>query len=807
MKCMLIVLLLTFTSMLCAVVANHIPPAGFGAEQATELRVEIIQGIDEIYEAAIMYRIQDSETFQSIIMDRETPDSYWFRGSLPVTSAPDKAYEYYFKFTLNSGIVETMPVIEPEQHLFIVQPKAKAGDLSEDFILLSEQDAISARDGFIIAVSWYALEGLFVKNSINLYINGKNVTKRAEVGSFMLLYKDANPKPGVTTYYVTARTADGQDIFSKTWMTVIKASGQINVLPMNLRGTFNTGTNIFTTANDSTAYTFGSDRDDGWANLEMYGDYKDLQLRSYTYLSTLQNEDTQNVNKFRLGVLLPYWETYIGDYSPFMGNLTMSNRNIRGFYTRIHSRNVSWSFAHGEVVRKTDGNETTNPITKEVEYSAGVFKQEAIASRIQFGQDKGFYMGFTTTRNRDIISSLDSKYILKTTATDITQMVFPKDNLVLSMDARLTIPAQNIVLGFEGAGSLYNNNTLPGPMTKDELSDYIGSDVDVSPETFQDIFIFNTNMQPLPMSKDFDDPTSFIAWQAYLRNFYWNNMINLSYTQVGPSFRALSTSYMQNDATQWLISDQYTYKQYLFVSGGVSQIKDNLTKTKMETNTYNNFYSQIMFRYPKYPYLLLAYTKSSGKNEVNDEIVLTDSTLYSPYKRNSNVFSLGLGHDFDMLPIAPTSVDIGWRTGTDDEKRAVSGKSLDKLYEFGTDNIYITFSSRFIEFPLKTQLTISNSIQDNVVEKEKNNNFNYLMRGEYWLMQNRIKPWAEYRITALGGDQDQQSYNYVTFGVDARPFVNTNVSSSLGWQIYNNNDQQNVDYTTTAWHLSVTQRF
>lgn len=811
MRPILFIVLLLIVSLSYALVVNHIPLGGFNPEQNTELRTEVLQGMDEILEALVMYRQQGSELFNQIRMEQDTFQDLWLKGSLPLPAVPELGYEYYFKFTLSSGAVETLPAIEPEMNPYVILPQAKAGELSQDFFLLSDEPAVYAKDGLVVAVSWFALEGEVKTETIKLFINGRDVSQRAHVTRNMLIYKDANPKSGILNIFVTAKTLTGKEIYSPTWTKVIKPSGTRTNLPLNLRGSFNAGTNVLSTSKDSSADTFGSDRDDGWTSLDMYAEHNKLRLQSYTYLSTLQNENEQHINRFRMGILLPFWDTYIGDYAPSMSSLTMNNRSIRGIYTKLHSSNFAFSVAHGEMVRNIAGNASNDNKTKEDQFTPGVFKQEAFATRIELGNDDGFLMGLTTTRNRDIVSSLDYDYIFRKSGADTTQWVFPQDNLVISMDTRIAIPQINLVMGAEGAISLYNSNTYPGPFNSDDLAEYLDMDEDeevpFNPADFQDIFIINTNMQPLPMSDDFSDFSPFIAWQAYLRNFYKNNLLNFSISRVGASYKALSTNYMQSDATQIMLSDQFTYLQYLFVSGGFSQITDNFSKSNLDTNKYNNFFAQGMLRLPRLPYLLLAFTNSKGENERNTEIDLSEPSMFTPYKRSGNMFSLNLGYDVDMIPVAPTTVDVGWRRSVNNEKREEAFKAFVKFYEFDTNNFSLSLTSRFIELPLKTQFGISNNTQKNTVLNEKNSYFNFFMRGDYSLPFYRIVPWAEYKLTNLSGIQPHQNINYLALGVDARPYVNTSVSTSLGWHIYGNKDISDADYTTTIWHLNLSQRF
>jgi hypothetical protein len=181
--------------------------------------------------------------------------------------------------------------------------------------------------------------------------------------------------------------------------------------------------------------------------------------------------------------------------------------------------------------------------------------------------------------------------------------------------------------------------------------------------------------------------------------------------------------------------------------------------------------------------------------------------MYSPYKRSSIILGLTLGYEMLSLPIAPSTVDLSWRTGKDYEKRRNPDNEFVKTYDNSTDNLTLGIHSRFSPIPLRTHFSISTGNQANSITDADNNNLNFLLKGEYWLLKNKVKPWAEYRITTLSGDQDSQAYNYLDFGVEANPFDYTTVSTSLGWRFYKNDDKDNADYTTTAWNLVVSQRF
>lgn len=803
MKHILILVALSCIAGLPAIVANHIPPLGYEANRQQEIRVEVLQGWTDLLEAVMYFREQDSGLYGQVPMEKETPEGPWLKAVLPASTSPGQGSEYYFKFSLVNGSVETLPVSEAETHPFQLNPKSGAGEESADFILLSDDPSIPAKDGYILAVSWYALDDDLDNSTIQVYVNGKNVTKRVTFSDNVLVYKETDPRPGKANAYVTARTKSGRSLYSATWTTVIKASGNITVLPMNLRGSANAGTNVYASSKDPDASVFGSDKDNAWASLEMYSEYKKLALNAYTYLSTLESDAAQAVNRYRFGFALPVWETYLGDYSPDFSKLTMSNKNLRGIYTSLNTGVLGLTLAHGEMLRAVKGTEYTD--AGKTKYTPGTFKQEALAMRLRLGREKGFSLSFNTTRNRDIISSLDRKYIQDGEA----QLAFPQDDLVIGSDARLNLPAQNMVLGMEGAFSIYNKNTLPGPVSQDALSTYLGEDADFDPSQFEDAFIINTNMQPLPLSGVLKDPFPFSAWTAYCRSLWFNNLINLSYSRVGPYYKALSAGYLQNDAAMLSLSDQFNYKQYFFITAGLTNTRDNLARHQLESNLYTSFFGQALINIPGFPYFSLAYTGNQGENERNASIDSLGVNMYNPYKRSSDQLSLGLGYAFKQLPVAPTILDLGFRTEHYYEERqeALAATRMAPTYDDNNSNVTISLISKFNSLPLKTQISFSYNRQELLVSNQDKSNLNLMLRGEYRLFKDLLQPWAEFRTTSLSGDQDSQSYDFLTLGLQATPLPDTNIATSLGWKLYSNADQDEVNYNSVTWRLTLSQRF
>mgnify|MGYP007064319125 FL=1 len=160
-----------------------------------------------------------------------------------------------------------------------------------------------------------------------------------------------------------------------------------------------------------------------------------------------------------------------------------------------------------------------------------------MAGRFQMGNENGFSIALNASRHRDIRSSLDKTYWWKEDNPDTLEdesgyKVRAQDNAVVSLDMKMNIPDQNIVMGLEVAGSLLNTNTLPGPFSTEDLDDY-GVELEIDPADFAELFVINKNMEPFMPSR------ANLAWNAFFRTFFWNNMFSAQYSETGSAFNTL----------------------------------------------------------------------------------------------------------------------------------------------------------------------------------------------------------------------------------------------------------------------------
>ena len=561
-----------------------------------------------------------------------------------------------------------------------------------------------------------------------------------------------------------------------------------------MRGSVNLASNVYDVSDKNAA--FGASENDIATWLDLYGNYGVLDVQTNLYVSSLEESNNQPINRYTFGAKIPSFEMYFGDYSPMITPYVAANKNIRGLYSKIQSKNLLIQWAQGEAVRKTtfEGDSSSG-----IE-SSGTFKREVMAGRFQMGNENGFSIALNASRHRDIRSSLDKTYWWKEDNPDTLEdesgyKVRAQDNAVVSLDMKMNIPDQNIVMGLEVAGSLLNTNTLPGPFSTEDLDDY-GVELEIDPADFAELFVINKNMEPFMPSR------ANLAWNAFFRTFFWNNMFSAQYSETGSAFNTLGAYTQLKDSKMIQITDQFSIGRYLYFSGGFSLIQDNLMEHKSETNSYTNIFGQAILRIPRMPYLKTSYYSNVAKNKDNSEIV-SNAYPFVPFTRESSNMSFGIGYNFIQIPKVPSQLDISYRTGNDSSKLS---SILDTDNE--SNGLNFTINSRFSMIPLQTQIGYSSTNNTATIPTDKEmKSSNFLLRADYSLWQNKIKPYLSFRTTGLSGDQDTQAYNYYTLGLESYPLKNLTVSTDLGMKSYTNDNNSSMDYDTTTWRLLITQRF
>ena len=796
MKSCFTLLLLSAVMLSWGVMATHMSPAKIKLGSDVELLLEVTQAANDLATVKINYRSIGEKAWLNGHMYRDSPNSPYWRGIIPALAIADDEVEYCFEMKRISGMTDYLPARESMLPNYWLHPLSPQGIQSDGFVLLTDETSISADEDYVLAVSFLALLDDLEPGSIKVFVGGKNVTKHTQISNSVLLYRQARPREGIMKATVVADTK-GRQIFSDTWITQILPGSLVHSLPFTVRGSANFSTNIYGVSGDNPQVSAAKNDIRTWA--DVYGNYGFLDLEANLLVSSLEDSNQQSVNRYTLGFKVPNFDLFLGDYTPNISDYTLAGKNIRGLHAKFYGRYAALHAIRGESVRKTT--------FQDGDYKSGTFKQRVEAARLRLGSEDGFMIAFNGSRHRDVISSLDEAYYQYQDAFgDTVYTAMARENAVLSMDFRLNVPEQHVMIGMEVAGSLYNFNTIPGPLTAEDLQAY---DIEpefagivLDPEDLASFFVINKNMEPFSPSR------TNLAWNAYLRMYVFNNFLNFEFAQTGSAFHALGTYSQPVDSQIFTISDHMSIGRLLMLSAGYTNTQDNLLKHKSETNTYHNINAQAILRIPNLPYLKTSFYNNFGKNKQYCSAA-GDSYPFLPYNRDSINMSFGLGYDFVQIPYVPTQLDLSYRFGNDFSELKTGGEEgMQRITDNKNSGMSFSISNRYTRLPLlRTQLSFVNSLNSNDLLDTEYSNSSFFLKADYSLWENKIKPYISFRTIGLHKDYAAQNYNNYNLGVESYPLQNMTVTADLGLKTYSNDDSRDLDYNSTTFRLSLSQRF
>ena len=776
-------LFFTFSVLLFSdIVMFHEVPVKVQSGKSLELVLEIRDGFDLTDRAYCYYRNFGDLGYQEIDMTKGTETEPQFSVTIPGDQLNGEGLEYYFKIIDKDGNGFTSPenqaLANPYRISLIVPQK-----YSDAFIQLSP-DPMFAADlkNPVIAVSYFALKNDLDLKSIQIIFDGK-VAESAKKSDNMIIYKPKNILPGSHNYYVSAKLKNGSKIKSKIW--------QLNIpekyfqMPLNISGNVTLNTYLSSLNADYLEENDNELRSNFQLNFK--GNHRWLHFHSKLYFSSLERRNKQPVNRYNFGIKVPHFEVIAGDYSPDFSGFSISGKNVRGVYNRLFFNNFRMMTVFGSIRRDTNGKITIEQDESgdtDTTYVAGTFRRNTAALRLELGNRNHFLWGLNITKNKDDKNSLEEKYYL---TTDSLTLTTPKDNLILGTDFRFAFADQRIVLGTEAAMSLYNSNILDGAISLDSLEADFDTEFPIDPEKWENVFVINENVQPIKPG------LSNLAYKTFLRAFVGGNLLNVSYSAVGSAYNSLSANYLQNDAQTISVYDNLNLlNNSLSLNLGIKLISDNIYDEKDFTTSTINYFGNIYYAQENLPYFSFSFNNNNSKNDA-------DST-YSSVDIKSASYTFGTGYKLDKISFAPTKFGFNFNNLS-------SVDNAGNTFDFKKNNITFSAKSKFTELPLSTVVSYSLSLNKDKILSQKSNYHSIYLKGTLSLMEEKLNPYLDFRYSKFGGEIDDQNLEIMNLGTSFNLNRDTYLSTNLGLKFYQNNDEDNSNYSKVIWRFKISRRF
>jgi hypothetical protein len=671
--------------------------------------------------------------------------------------------------------IEKPPESEPSvESILGEESSGKTGDtelgVESPLLILSPENGEEFEFGeeVVIAVSFFSLEEAIDLQSINVFIDGLNVTRATEINENLLTYTTSNLKPGKHQVFIQGYYASGVQLPSVKWSFTVLGKQKRASISSLVSG------RVYAESRQENISDIGfSDNNIGGS---ITGKYGVANFDARVYLTTRENSRFQPRHRYTIRVDLPIIGATFGDTYPRFNDLMLWGKRVRGIYGRVHFGFFNIDVVHGETKRRIAAEYQPNIAGLDSLVRFGTFRQRILGLRPSFGSGKHFQLGFTLLKVRDDLSSLAAGESIQS----------PRDNLAVGSDLLIAIDNRRIELRASAAVSLITNDITNGPLSKQEVEDQFDVKLPFDPADFKDYLIINSSTTPL-------DPRELtsLAWNVNFRLNYFNNRFQFGYKSIGSEYFSLGNTFLRNDIRGFYIRDRFRlYQNRIFLNLGYELYDDNFSQDNnnpiTKLRTFN--YGISIFPGPGLPNLNFNMRNYNRDNDVNQlDIDLTSpsgpDTTDNRENNNTRDISVQLNYDVNILQLNHT-ITLGYIASDRDDR---FGRNLTNL----SSNVQ-TFSIRTqYQIPLVTTFTFARN--DNKFAAGLNT-FNFNMfggRAEYLFFNKKLKTYSGVNyvsasglnINAVVNDSTITDYNRLAFSAGVRFEITPGHSIRIDGQI------------------------
>lgn len=673
-------------------------------------------------------------------------------------------------------------------------PVASETDGESPMLILSPEanEQIALGDEVLIAVSFVPVDDSIDVESVNLFVDGLNVTLKADVNENLLTYTTSDLRPGRHRILVRGYYVSGAEIEPVSWAFTVVGSEDITRRDAYVRG------RVYAETRQENVSTRSFSESQLGGNV--YGKYGIARFDARLLLTSRESSRSQARHRYTLNVDLPVLGLTFGDTYPRFNDLMLWGKRVRGIHGRLHLGFFNVDFVHGETVRAIDPlrSVVTNPATGDTlqtvagtdstqVVSRGTFRQRLLGVRTSFGSGKHFQWGLNFLSVRDDTNSVPAGQAIRT----------PEDNLVLGTDLLFSFDRRRIQLRGGVATSFHTKDISRGVLSKEKLEETFDVDIPIDLEDFKDFIILNSTTVPL-------DPRnlSALAWNAELRLNYFNNVFSFGYKSIGPQYLSLANSYLRTNLKGFFIKDRLrVYNNRVFINLGYEHYEDNFTGNNNSPSTdLKTLHAGVSF-YPGagYPNLTLSvrnHNRDNGVDQLDIQNLPTGpDTTDNRENNNTRDLSAQLTYDVNWLNLNHTV--------------SVSYIVSDRSDEFGrvqsnfASNVQMVSARTQHQIPLITTLSFARN--DNEFAGGQNT-FDFQMfgvKGEYFLLDRRLRTYGQFKLTSgsganlAGATQTVTDYNRLAFNVGFRYEISPgHFFYADGHLVRFNDDGRTVDTST-----------
>ena len=682
---------------------EHFPVnvASEGSEVDIRVRVNAMQA--PVY-VRVYYRSLGDQNFKFATLDRSAGE---YQGVIPANAVKTPVLQYFLMVLYTNRAIETLPALNPYgQPMEIIvgegkgqpaqrtqqrstqpsRPAAPAqlqpGSSSQTtaFILSPDPLAEIGSDEVLIAAGFGGGASGVDPTSVRLEVDGRDYTKLADISEFAVSLSPRRVARGSHKVTLSARDKQGNLIPSLVWRFIVTAGKQARemVERKNYQGR-----------------VYAEFRQEKFSNQELnsnnlggslYGESGAFEYSAQAYFSQLEDPRLQPRNRFSVNVKHKLFEFGVGDQYPYLNELVLWGRRIRGFTGAIKLGFLNFEHASGQSVRQIDA--LYSSATPGLMLVRGTFGQQLTANRLSFGRGNTFQLGFMTLNVRDDVNSL------KPGESSTT----PKDNLVGGVDLVIRLDSRKIELKASVASSFLTQDITNGPASKASIDSTFETDLPFDPASFESWLIINESTTPL-------DPSggTALAYLVSLRLKYLRNYFQFGVKRFGREYVSLGQNYLRSNLRGYYFNDRVNlFQNKVYMNLGVENYQDNFSQDDGNPKTsLTNFNYGVTF-YPRQDLPLVNFNVRNyvRNNNIND-FLINASPFGAPDTTDRREESI----------TRDVTVNVGqnFRTGQVQHEATVSLINSKLIDEFSNTRLRTSasrdFSNFILSFALKSKLS------------------------------------------------------------------------------------------------------
>ncbi len=611
------------------------------------------------------------------------------------------------------------------------QPVAETAEPQAPILILSPEpmSTVAANEATIAASFDPGMN--IAPASVRIALNGRELTARAEISAFLISLNPGALKPGEYRVSIRANNAAGKRVAPANWQ--FKVSGEAAAGEEETQQQRAVASGVAYVDLQHEKFN-GTSFDNNVLGGNLSGQNGKLSYDASVYLTSLEDGNFQPRHRFVLSAGLPWLNVTLGDATPYLNELVLWGRRVRGVQAGLKTGIINLDFVTGQTVRDV------TPVVVGGVLQTGTFGQSLWALRPSFG-GKNFQIGLMLMKAQDDTNSIKVN----------TAGVTPRGNLVAGADLSMSFSRNRVQIKAAVAHALVANNISLPILGKDTIDSLYNVDLPFDPANLQNLIIINESLAPL-------DPRggTGLAYQAGAQLNLFNHFLNFGIKQIGSQYVSFGHTFLRKDIRGFYINDNFRMlRNRLFFTLGFERYRDHFDTIDSNPSTALNTV-QLGFAInwsPNWPSLNFNFRNHARNNDIIDTTMVGATVLDRREDNRTRDFSVLLNQDFRALNLMHT-VSLGVTSSSRVDRFANQRVNNQGLPLIASDVVSsltsITVRTRYNVPLISTVMFATNSNRAGGLQSPfKYNSLN--AQAEYRFPKPQLRTYAGLRYTGASG--------------------------------------------------------